>query len=322
MSRLRLPFVILAAAIAYGVAGYMWIEGFPAFDALYMTVITLTTVGFTEVHPLSNAGRAFTMTVLFFGLGALVTAVSVVAELLVSGELGYSLRRRRMESQIDRLKDHYIICAYGRVGRAVAEEFREMGIPFLAIDVKEDLIALLQEHEVPFIIGDPAEEAILSRAGIERAKGLVCAVDSDAVNVFITLTARRLNPELTIVARAGSPETEDKLMAAGAHRVISPYVLSGKRMAFQVLRPSVVEFVDLVTLAPDLRLEEIRIGEDSHLVGRTVGQAEVTHPGINILALRNTEGTLEASPRKDAELHAGDLVIALGPTASLNDMAD
>lgn len=284
-----------------------------------MTVITLTTVGFGEVRPLSAGGRLFTISLILFGIVTVATTVAVLAEVLVSGELGESVRRRRRNRMIDQLKDHYIICAFGRVGRTAAQEFREQGAPFMAIEIREDLVPMMEEQGVHYLIGDPTEESVLRQAGIDRAKGLVCAVDSDASNVYITLTARAINPDLSIVARASNPESVDKLFRAGADRVVSPYSLSGKRMAFLALRPSVVDFVDMVTVAPDMRLEELIVAAGSELDGKTVGDASQMS-GVTILAIKKDQG-LMASPPVDTRLAAGDLVIALGDLRSLNVMA-
>lgn len=312
---------MLGIAGIYGTTGYRLIEGWSWFESLYMTVITLTTVGFGEVRPLSETGRLFTISLILFGIVTLAATVGALADVLVSGELGRSLRRRRRNRMIDQLKDHYIICAYGRVGRTAAQEFREQNAPCMTIEIREDLVPLMEEHGIPYLLGDPTEESVLMQAGIDRALGLVCAVDSDAVNVYITLTARAINPRLSIVARASNPESVDKLLRAGADRVVSPYSLSGKRMAFLALRPSVVDFVDMVTVAPDLRIEEIIVGPGSSLDGQTVARATSSQRGVTILAVKKGQGDLIASPPQDTVLEAADLVIALGPVTALNGMA-
>jgi len=226
-----------------------------------------------------------------------------------------------MRRRIQDLSDHYVICAYGRVGRAAAEELQQQGIPFLVIEPLPELRDVMERHDLIYISADPTEEVILREAGIERARGLVCAVDSDAVNVYITLSARALNPKLSIVSRASAPQSVDKLMRAGADRVVSPYVLSGKRMAALALQPAVVEFFDMVTVAPDLRLEEIVIRPHSPLVGKTVGEAYERFEQVTILALKKLGADLVASPANDVTLSAGDLVVALGPLKVLSDMA-
>ncbi|MEO7802898.1 MAG: potassium channel protein [Actinomycetota bacterium] len=319
-SRFKWPFIILCVSTAYGILGYTLIEKWDLLDSTYMTIITLATVGFGEVHPLTDAGRVFTISLIMLGLTSLVATVQALAEVMATGQLFDALRTRRMHGKIEKLEDHYVICAFGRVGQTAADEFREQGAEFMAIEIDEALIPLMEEQAVPYIIGNPSKDSVLIDAGIERAKGLVCAVDSDATNVYITLTARALNPKLSIVARASNPESVDKLYRAGADRVVSPYALSGQKMAYWALRPSVVDFVDMVTIAPHLRLEEVEIGENSHLCGRTIDQACSTHPGVFILALKKQGQELQPSPRQDTTLNSGDLLIALGPNASLQDM--
>lgn len=321
VARFRLPVALLASALAYGVAGYVVIEGWSFLDALYMSVTTLTTVGYREVHPLSTPGRIFTITLVLFGVLILFAAVGSMAQLLISGELGQPLRRRRMQRRIDALKNHYVICAYGRVGRAAASEFRQQGTPFVVVEPQVSLVPLMEEHDVPYISADPTQEAVLIQAGIEHAKGLVCAVDSDAINVYITLTARTLNPKLSIVSRSSAPESVDQLQRAGADRVVSPYTLSGRRMAALALQPAVVEFIDMVAVAPDLRLEEIVVGAGSPLDGRTVGEATGERRELMILAVKKSGAELIPSPDRDLRLSAGDLVVALGPVPVLGELA-
>ncbi len=322
VTRFRLPLLLLVLALAIGTVGYRLIEDWPLLDGLYMTVTTLTTVGFREVRPLGTGGRVFTIGLILTGVLTLFTSIAIVAQLIMSGELSEPLRRRRMERRIDNLKNHYIICAYGRVGRAAAEEFRQQGEPYLVVEAQEALERLMAEQDAPYIVGDPSVEAILEQAGIHRAKGLVSAVDSDAINVYITLTGRTLNPKLLIVARASSPESVDQLYRAGADRVVSPYVLSGKRMASLALHPSVVEFIDMVTVAPDLRLEEIVVRQGSALDGKTVGAAYEDRDDITILAVKKSGAALVPSPDNDLVLGAGDLVVALGPVKLLGELSD
>lgn len=319
--RFRIPLLLMAAAIGGGVVGFRLIEGWGLFDALYMTVTTLTTVGFREVHPLGPAGRAFTIVLVLFGVLTLFTSVGIIGHLASTGELGEPLRRRRMQKRIDDLRDHYVVCAYGRVGRAAAEEFRRQNERYVVVEQQRRLAELVEADGAPYLIADPTEEAVLRNAGIQRAKGLVCAVDSDAINVYITLTARSLNPKLSIVARAAAPESVAQLYRAGADRVVSPYTLSGNRMASLAAHPSVVEFFDLVTVAPDLRLEEIVVGPGSPLDGQTVGAVCAAREQMSILAVKKADAGLIASPTNDLGLAAGDLVVALGPVRTLSEVA-
>src|SRR5262249_11932865 len=250
-------------------------------------------------------------------LGAVFATIGVATELVASGELGARYRRRMVDRRIAGLRDHHVICAYGRVGRAVAASLAEQGAPFCVLDVDPALAPLMESHGVIHLTGDPSDEDVLRQVRIEHARGLVCAVDSDAVNVFITLTARALNPELSIVARASRAESVDRLVRAGADRVVSPYELSGRRMGFLAMRPAVVDFLEMVTLAPDLTLEEILVRPGSSLDGRSVGEAVSDHPGVTVLALKRGESDLEPSPDVEARLSSGDLVVVMGPQRAL-----
>ncbi|MGH9279352.1 MAG: potassium channel family protein [Acidimicrobiales bacterium] len=318
----RLPVALLLFALVYGTAGYMVLEGFGFVDAVYMTVTTLTTVGFGEIEPLGPGGRIFTLTLIFVGVAALFSLLAVLTSLVASGQLGRSLTRRSMRQRIAALSDHYIVCAFGRVGRAAVEELTEQGADVVVVEVDESLEEDLVEAKVPYVLDDPTREDVLDQAGIGRARALLCAVDSDAVNVYITLLARARNPRLFIIARASSPESVDALRRAGSDRVVSPYRLSGKRMAALSLRPAVLEFVDMVSVAPDLRIEELVIGPESVLANLTVREAASPYEGVMILAVRSPDGQLQVPPKADTVLEADDLLIVVGPVKALAGMAE
>jgi voltage-gated potassium channel len=302
--------VLVLVVVAYGVAGYMVLEDWSLLDALFMTVTTLTTVGFREVRPLDASGRVFTISLIVLGVGLVLVTIAVTAAWVLEGTWGERNRRRRMRRRIEELSDHFIVCAYGRVGRAVARELEAAGAPFLVVDPKEELIERMNEDGVTYLTEDPSEEPVLRAAGVERARGLVCAVDSDATNVYITLIARSLKPDLFIVARASEPGSDERLRRAGADRVISPYVSSGRHMARVALRPA---FADVVAIesagAPSIELDEISVDDDSSLRGRTVASAFPDRP---VLAIRRRAGDLTPNPPSDLQLEAGDLVLLLG----------
>jgi voltage-gated potassium channel len=319
--RSRLPVLVVLLAIGYGTAGYWLIQGKSLLDALYATMLALSTLGVEAGPPPGPVGKAFTVSLILFGVVALFTAIGVGTEVVASGEFGRWLRMNQATRSISHLSGHYVICAYGRVGRAVLEELRRRGYPSVIIETKPELEHLLEEHGVRHISGDPADEAVLKRAGIERACGLICAVDSDAANVFITLTARALNPELRIVARASEKASIDKLVRAGADEVVSPYGLTGRRMAVLAVQPSVLEVLDLLNLGSDIRLEEVAVRAGTHLDSLTIAEVRARYAGVAILALRKPGNEVSANPDHEVLLAPGDLIVALGPGEILNRMA-
>ena len=320
-ARARFPGLLLLLAVVYGTVGYQVIDGYSFLNALYMTVITLTTIGFGEIEPLSSVGRVFTITLVVFGVVVFFVLIAQFTTLLANGRLSQSIERRAMQRQISRLSDHFVICAFGRVGRAATEELLRHGADVVVVEVQESLENRLIEADVPYLIGDPSEESVLEEAGIRRARGLLCAVDSDVVNVYITLSARALNAGLFIIARASRPESVEKLRRAGADRVVSPYAVSGVRMASQALQPAMLEFVDMVSVAPDLRIEELVLAKDSPLAARTVRDVCSPYAGVMVLAVRSGDGELLIPPRADTVLDAGDLIIVVGPAGPLAGMA-
>jgi voltage-gated potassium channel len=302
--------LLLGLALAYGVTGYMLLEGWPFLDALYMTVTTFTTVGFREVRPLDDVGRVFTLSVIAIGVALVLITIALAAQWVIEGQWGERTRRRRMQRRIDGLSGHYLICAYGRVGRAIAREFEAEGVPFVVIDPKEDLKERMEHDAVLYLIEDPSEEGVLLQAGAQRARGLVCAVDSDATNVYITLVARSLNPDLFIVARASERGSDARLLKAGADRVVSPFVSSGRHMALVALRPRAADVVEVESGgASSLRLEELRIDPGSSSAGRTISDVMGATP---VLAIRHPGGQITANPRPDHVLQPGDLVLMIG----------
>lgn len=308
--RIRWAILALGVALAYGVTGYMLLQGWPFLDALYMTVTTFTTVGFREVRPLDDAGRVFTLSVIAIGVALVLITIALAAQWVIEGQWGERARRRRMQRRIDGLSDHYLICAYGRVGRAIAREFEAEGVSFVVIDPKEDLQERMDQDAVLYLIEDPSEEEVLLRAGVRRARGLVCAVDSDATNVYITLMARSLNPDLFIVARASERGSDARLLKAGADRVVSPFVSSGRHMALVALHPRAADVVEVESGgATSLRLEELRIEAGSQTAGRSIAEAIGSTP---VLAIRHPGGQITANPPQDHVLQQGDLVLMIG----------
>ncbi len=305
--------MLVAGAMAYGVAGYMVLEGWSFTDSLYMTVLALSTVGFREVRPLDTGGRLFTITLIMLGVAIVLVTVSVIAAWVSDERLGQARRRRRMQRRLDERNDHFIICAYGRVGRAVARDFESEGVSFVVIDVDEELEPRMNDDGVDYLIGDPSSEPILHAAGVSRARGLICAVDSDATNVYIALLARALNPSLLIVARASEPGSDERLVSAGADRVVSPFVSSGRHMALMALHPSIVDVLEVGHEAGHasggLWVQEILVDPGSSLEGKTVAEGAGSAAP---LAIRHADGTVTSNPAMDLPLQTGDLLLVLG----------
>ncbi len=307
------PALLLGATIIYGTAAFIIVEGWSFLDAFYMTVQTLTTVGLGSPHPLDTSGQFITLTLLLLGVALVVITLTLAATAISEGGLGERRRRRRLKKQIDDLKGHFIVCAYGRVGRTVARELEAEGVPFVVIDVLEELEERMTLDGVLHLIGDPTSEPVLTDAGLERAKTLICAVDSDAANVFITLAARSLNPNIFIVARASEVASAERLYRAGADRVISPYVTSGRHMAMQAARPRVLDYFEVGKEASGLRLEEVEIDPDSDLVGRTLDAMG----NAMTLVVKRTDGEVLTNPPRSFKVEAGDVLVLMGKAEDL-----
>jgi voltage-gated potassium channel len=313
--------ILPAVLIVTGTIGYAVLEGWPIFDSLYMTVITLTTVGYGETHPLTTPGRVFTIILLLGGVFALIYAGTEVIRSIVTGELQNSLGRRLMERNLAELKDHFIVCGFGRMGRRVCREFSVERLPFVVIDSEPKT---LDRFEMPYgisLLGDATNDELLRRAGIQKAKAVVIVVASDADNLYVTMSARLLNEKLFIVARADTEAAEQKLMRAGANRVVSPYAIGGFRVAQAVLRPTVVDFIELATAAEhlELQMEEAQISSHSALAGTNLKDSRLRQDqGIIIVAIKKRSGHMLFNPSADAVIEAGDILITLGHRKQLD----
>jgi len=307
--------ILLASIVVLAIIGYVLLEGWTALESVYMAIITIFTVGFQEIHPLSPAGKILTMIIIVAGVGTAFYAGAKAVEIIVEGEMTGYRRRRRMEKKIRELKDHYIVCGFGRVGHNVAQVFESSGISYVVIDSKKETLDELESRNVPSIIGDATSDDILLVAGIRSARGLIACSDSDVANVYVTLSARALKPDLNIVARAGYKDTEKKLMMAGANRVISPYFISGVRMAALVTRPVASDFLDLITHAGqlDFSLYEITIPENSALVHKSVGEAAIRNvSGALVLAIRRANGSFDLHPAAASRMEKDDILVVIG----------
>lgn len=306
--RFLVPVSLFGGVVCFGTAGYL-ISGMDLGESLARTWADVTPAEAPQ-QLLSSGLRVFSATITAAGSLAILAVLATATSIAIDGGFGTTSRRRRMQERIERLRDHYVLCAYGRVGRATARELEAEGVPFVVIDVLEELEPLMRRDGVLYMLGDPTSEQILKRAGIEHARGLVSAVDSDATNVYITLTARSLNPDIYIVARASEKESPDRLYRAGANRVISPYRSSGRQMALLVLRPRVVDSLEVL----GRRLEELAVEPDSPLIGMTVHEA----CGAAVpLLIHRAGGESVASPGADVRVEAGDRILAWGAAADL-----
>ena len=321
LRRLVIPGLMILAIIAAGVVGYMKLEGWSLVDSFYMVVITLSTVGFREVHDLNTIGRLLTIGIIFFGVGTAAYTVGVLIEIMVEGQVVGYRRRKKMEKQIAEMKNHFIICGFGRVGHQVAVELDAARIPYVVLDSKAETGEELSAKNLPHIIGDITTDAILIEAGIKKAKGLVASADSDTANVFVTLSARVLNPNLNIIARASSVDAEEKMRKAGANKVISPYFIAGKRMAQMATKPTAVDFLDTVLHSEHMGLEmrEFKVNSNCPLSGKTLGEAEIRkRSGAYIATIRKGDGEFILQPAAESKIMAGDILVAIGTPGQLD----
>src|SRR5215210_1961038 len=316
LRRIRGALFALATITVAGVLGYMVFEGWSFTDALYMTVISVTTAGYKEVHPLDTTGQLWTMALLITGVGTLFYVAVSSVELVVEGTIRGYFGRRRMEAAINKLNGHYILCGYGRVGRQVAFEFAHDDVPFVVVEQDSATVEECVGEGYLVLLGEASDDDVLEEAGIRRARGLIAAVNSDADNVFVVLSARKLNSKLHIVARASSDESAAKLEIAGADRTLSPYAVGGRRLASLATQPLVVDFLDVVTRGEkgiEFRLEEFFVPEDSTIAEHTIGEIKIgERTGAIVLAIRTTQGAFDTTPSADDRLHAGDTLIVLG----------
>ncbi len=317
-------FTLYALLLAVGSGGYIVIEGWPWTDSVYMTVITISTVGFGEIRPLSPIGRVFTGGLIVLGVSTTAYAISTLADVIVAGEFRSLIWRKRMQNRIDKMNGHFIVCGYGRVGEQVVHELLSNRVSLVVIEMLSMFGPDLENLGVIPIEGNATDDAALLRAGIERASGICCCLPNDSDNVYVALTARALNRELTIISRANSHESERKLLIAGVNHVINPYVTSGRRMARQLIHPNILEFMDVVMHRGeiDILIEDIGISERSSLRDQTIADTEVRRRlGANILAVRRPDGETFVNPGVEFALRAGDTIIALGTPDQLDKLA-
>ena len=315
MRRLAWAFGFVAGVMVVGTLGYATFEHWSLLDALYMTVITVGTVGFSEVHPLDGTGRIFTILLILAGVGSLAFAFGQFVEFLLEGHLTNMLEVRRMEKRLSDLSGHTIVAGMGRVGSVTARSLADEAAQFVVIDSSPEAAELAAEHGWILVPGDATEEETLLKAGIERAGAIVTALSGDAENLFVTISARSLNPDAFIVARSAHQTTEAKLIKAGANRVITPNVIGGRRMASMVLHPTVNDYLDLVsgTQGVEFRLQEVELADDSRYVGQSLAEAGIRETtGAQVVAILHPTGEVDANPSAATVLASGQRLVVLG----------
>ena len=316
-----LPLILVAVVLTSGTTGYTLIEGWDPFDSLYMTVITLSTVGFQEIEPLSEKGKAFTIGLIFFGLGVVAYAVNNGVRAIFEGEIQEVFGRRKLKKALDSLENHYIICGYGRMGKVICNELMAKEIPFVVVERESQELEV--DDDVIIVYGDATRDELLKRVGIERAKGLISVLDSDAQNLYVVLSAKELNQKLFIIARANEEGADYKLTRAGANKVVSPYHIGGLRIAHTILKPTVVDFLELTakTGNMEIQIEEVIVEAGSALANKTIKDADIIEKnGVLIVALKKKNGKILFNPPDNNLIEVGDKLAVIGEPEHFNEL--
>ena len=316
LQRIMPPIAFAISAVLIGTIGYIVIERMTPLDSLYLTIASMfLTVSYLDTIKFSTAGKIFSVFFLIFGVFSVFYAVGTIIEFIVEGNILGIRRRKKMDEKTKHMKGHYIICGYGRVGHQIAVDLLAEGLPFVVIDPKPSIAEELKSKNIPYFIGSISDDAMLEKAGINRAHGLFAAADSDVENVYVTLAAKVVNPDIFIVARASHKETESKLRKAGANKVISPYYIAGSRMASMAVRPVSIEFLDIAIGSSNVEMwvREFRIEDNSPLAGKTLGEANIRkNTGTMILSIKKASGNFELTPKSSSLIEKGDILVALG----------
>jgi voltage-gated potassium channel len=315
MKRIWIGSVGLVVLVTLNTLFFSVVEGFGFIESLYFTVITLTTVGYGDVIPGTTQGMVVALVTVVLGVTLFGLLVGSVTEILVEGQIRRVLGRRKLEKEITALKDHFIVCGFGRIGSIVCRELHQNGVAFVLVEANEDAIRKADEEGYLYLFGDATDDSVLTRAGILRARGLIAVLGSDADNVFVTMSARDLNRRLLIVARGEEERTHRKLVRAGASRIVSPYEIGGLRMAHAILRPNVIDFIEAATRAgTEIDMEELRIREASRFAGKSLADSGIRQDyGLIIVAIRKPDGRMSFNPGHKTVIHAGDVLITMGP---------
>lgn len=322
LRRLRFAVIGIATVMVFGTLGYV-LFGWSLLNAIYMTVITVTTVGYREIHPLSTGETIFTIGLVLTGTGTVFYGFGTVLEAMVAGQWMRMFGRQRLQKRIDALSGHYIICGFGRMGHFVCRELADQPLPFVAVEQDEHAIRQIEASGYLFVEGDSTDDDVLIRAGIDRASGLVSVLSTDADNLYVVMSARGLNPALTIISRYTEESAAKKLMRGGADRVIAPYRIGGNRIAQAILQPNVLDFIEIATVRGrmDVFMEEVVIEPSARLVGQTLRQADVRHHlGVIVIAIRSRDANMTFNPNPDQVFEVNDVLIVLGTKPALKQL--
>jgi voltage-gated potassium channel len=313
--KLGIALISLLIIIIVGTLGYHLIEGWDLLESLYMTVQTISTVGYGDYTPQTREGKIFAVMLIVFGVGSMLYTVGLLAEEMVEGRLRAITGKGRQKRMIARIKNHYIICGCGRIGYLIARELRADKMDFVVIDNNPDVIQKIEEDGFVYYRGDATQDKSLINAGIKRAKGIVCVLPTDAENLYVILTAKELNPGIYILSRSEEEESEHRLLRAGADRVMSPYTLGGMRMAMAILRPAMLDFIEITTRRQslELRMEEMSVCDGSPIIGKSLEESEIRHNfGLIIVAVKKDSGKMIFNPLANYIIEKGDKLIAMG----------
>lgn len=324
-NKLRLALAVLLTVLVAGTLGFYFIEGWSLLDSFYTAVTTMTTVGYGDFAPRSVAGKIFTVAVIIFGVGMMLYAFSLMAELFIESRLLRILGRGKLQKTIDKMNNHYIICGCGRIGFLICRELAGEKTPFVVVDNNPEVIQKIQDEGFVYCKGDATQDKILIDAGIKRAKGIVCVLPTDAENLYVILTAKELNNEIYILSRSEEEESEHRLVRAGADRVMSPYTLGGSRMAMAILRPAMLDFIEITTRRQslELRMEEIEVCDGSLLIGKSLEDSEIRQRyGLIIVAVKKDSGKMIFNPLANYTIANGDRLIAMGEDKNVKQFTD
>ena len=323
-TKLKYTLALLFSLVILGTAGYYFLEGWDLLECFYFTVVTLTTVGYGDLYPQTTEGKLFTVLLVFFGVGTMLYTVALVAETFVEGRLRDILGRGKLQKIIDKMHHHYIIAGCGRIGHLICRELKQEGVPFLVIDDDPLVMQKVAEEGFVYYKGDATDDKTLIDAGVKRAKGIVCVLPKDAQNLYVILTAKELNPSIYILSRSEDEASEHRLLRAGADRVMSPYTLGGVRMAMAILRPAMLDFIEITTRRQslELRMDEMPVCDGSALIGKSLEESEIRQRyGLIIVAVKKDSGKMIFNPVAGYIIQSGDKLIALGEEENVSKLS-